>query len=274
MHPMKMLTLAAAGVLLALGSARLAPAGEAIPYTLVPRSTVLQFCTACPEPAGRPEALVGSFSLTPVNLAEGARVEALTDVRWESASYKITGSGFIQYDRFGKLQVELQGTINGEEMRLRATRRQPPRDGLLSIVLATPRQAALGYLIVVTARIGTVITEDTDNDGVSDAEDNCRGRTNREQADGDGDGVGDVCDRCAASEPRAMVSTDGCSLEQRCPCDSPREGGEWTRGAYARCVARALRDFRHLGLLSRREAGITLRRALRSGCGQTILASL
>ncbi|MCA9290601.1 MAG: hypothetical protein KDA25_05700, partial [Phycisphaerales bacterium] len=37
-------------------------------------------------------------------------------------------------------------------------------------------------------------SEDTDEDGVNDAADNCRLTFNPDQADGDGDGIGDACD--------------------------------------------------------------------------------
>lgn len=251
-----------------------AGAGQASSYTLVPRSTILQFCAACPEPAGRLEQLEGGFSLTPMNLLRGAGIEALTDVRWESPSYKITGSGFVRYDPSGRMNVEMRATINGEEMHLRATRLQPPRDGRFTVVLATPRNAAVGYLLVVTARIDMVAATDTDLDGVGDEIDNCPGVANAEQTDADEDGVGDACDRCPATGAGDLVDREGCSLEQRCPCDSPRSGGTWTRGTYAKCVARAVRDLRRLGLLSRREGAKVLRRTLQNGCGQTIVALL
>lgn len=37
---------------------------------------------------------------------------------------------------------------------------------------------------------------DTDGDGVTDCDDNCRLRANADQADADGDGIGDACDNC------------------------------------------------------------------------------
>lgn len=251
-----------------------ANAGEAVQYMLVPRSTILQVCTACTEPAGRPEPLNGSFFLTPVNLAEGLRIEALTDVRWESASYKIAGSGFVQYDDQGRIHVELKATINGEEMRLRATRRQPVHEGSFTVVLATPRDAPIGYLIVLTAKMEAAPVADNDFDGVGNEKDNCRALYNTLQTDRDFDGVGDACDECPDTPSQAVVNAEGCSVSQLCPCDNPRGGTVWTRGAYAKCVARAVRDLRRVGVMSRREAGVAVRRALQSGCGQTVIASL
>jgi len=251
-----------------------AVAGEAMPYALVPRSTVLQFCNACTEPAGKPEVLNGSFFLTPVDLAAGTHIEALTDLRWESPSFKITGAGFVQYDSSGRLQVEVKATINGEEMRLRSTRRQPTDDGFFRVVLATRADAPVGYLIVLTAKMEAAPVADRDFDGVGDEKDNCRALANSAQADRDFDGVGDLCDECPETPSHAPVNVEGCSIDQLCPCDSPRGGGAWNRGGYAKCVARALRDLRRIGVLSRSETGDAVRRAMHSGCGQTVIASI
>ena len=57
---MKLADIGAACAALMLWMVTPANAGEAVSYTLVPRSTVLQFCTACTEPASRPETLNGS----------------------------------------------------------------------------------------------------------------------------------------------------------------------------------------------------------------------
>lgn len=251
-----------------------AEAGQAASYSLVPRSTILQVCRACPEPAGRPETIEGGFTLTPMNLVPGGALDAVTDIRWESPSYAVSGLGVIRTEPGGRMHVDLRVTINGESMQLRATRRQPPRNGRFSVVLATPQESPVGYLLVVTARLELVAATDADLDGVDDVVDNCRAVANAEQIDADQDGVGDVCDRCEGTAAGAIVDAEGCSLEQMCPCDSPREGGTWGRGAYAKCLARGVRDLRRLGMLSRSEATAALRRALQSGCGQTVIAML
>lgn len=264
------------GLLCALamsGAMTPAHAGEATAYHLVPRSTILHYCTSCAESAGRPESLSGTFHLTPVNLAEGVRVEALTDVRWESPSFDLGGFGFVQHDAEGRLQVELRVRINGEETRLRSIRRQPPRTGSFRVVLATERDAPVGYLIVLTARAESLPLPDLDIDGVVDDRDNCPSQSNAAQTDLDFDGVGDACDQCLGTIRGVPVGVEGCSVEQHCPCDTTRQGLAWGRGAYAKCVAGAVRDLRRLGLLSRHEAAVTLRRALRRGCGQTVVAT-
>lgn len=53
--------------------------------------------------------------------------------------------------------------------------------------------------------------------------------------DGDFDGVVDLVDHCADTE-ETLVGTDGCSIEQRCPCDD-----DWDSNAqYVSCVANVL----------------------------------
>lgn len=51
---------------------------------------------------------------------------------------------------------------------------------------------------------------DADGDGVADADDNCPGVDNPDQADEDGDGVGDACD--TIERPLECISSDECSL--------------------------------------------------------------
>lgn len=53
--------------------------------------------------------------------------------------------------------------------------------------------------------------------------------------DGDDDGVVDLVDRCDDTAD-TLVGTDGCSLEQRCPCDDPWESQQ----QYISCVANVL----------------------------------
>jgi len=265
---MRLATLGAIGValtLVAFGSAR---AAESSSYTLVTHSTILQYCTNCTDPVGRPEILEGSFSITPITLDGQANVAALTDVHLESRSYKIGGAGFVQFDASGKMQIELKANVNGEELELRSTRRQPPNDGSFTVVLATPREESVGYLIVLKAKAESTSSADGSNPAASvPAADNCG-------IDSDSDGVGDACDHCPNTPAHAIVNADGCSVDQICPCEGPRDGGEWTRGGYAKCVAGAVRDLRRLGLLSRREAADVVRGALQNGCGQTVIAMM
>ena len=246
--------------------------GESVRYLLGPGSTILQICPECSDPAGRPESLQGSFSLTPFPVADSVHVEALGDVDLRSASYTVAGSGYVQFSETGQMSILLQARINGEDVQLRATRRQPDAADGLVVVVATPRRARVGYLLILKAQPQAQTAPDRDEDGIYDSDDNCIADENPVQQDDDRDAVGNACDACPETEEGAMVNHRGCSPEQSCPCDGPRDGGVWTKGAYGRCMAQAARELRREDQLSRRDAVKLLRDALRSGCGQTVVA--
>lgn len=71
---------------------------------------------------------------------------------------------------------------------------------------------------------------DADGDGVADAEDNCPGVSNADQADEDGDGVGDACE--TVERPEDCVSSDECDRvthvcdEGTCAPTSCRDDGD------------------------------------------------
>ena len=64
------------------------------------------------------------------------------------------------------------------------------------------------YTLLVLERSLGGGCNDTDNDGVCDADDRCPTVANRDQADADGDGIGDVCDNCPAAANRDQLDTD------------------------------------------------------------------
>ena len=53
---------------------------------------------------------------------------------------------------------------------------------------------------------------DTDGDGISDLEDNCRQIANPDQADTDGDGAGDACDNCVNDPNKTSPGICGCGV--------------------------------------------------------------
>jgi hypothetical protein len=63
---------------------------------------------------------------------------------------------------------------------------------------------------------------DVDSDGVAEAEDNCPGLPNPDQADGDSDGYGDPCDNCPATANILQVDLD--SDGEGDDCDSDIDG--------------------------------------------------
>ncbi len=242
-------------------------AAEPARYELVPGSAIVRLCRACASAAARPEPLAGNFTLTALPLGADGRMAALTDIDWHSASYRISGVGFVQFLPRGRVQTAVRAEINGQVVLLQATRRQPLRTDRFAVVLASPPQEEVRYLLVLAAQPTGTGAPDADGDGAEDRLDNCPQVPNSDQADQDGDGVGDACDECSGTAAGAAVDLDGCSVWQSCPCEGPRGGGEWGKRGHVKCVAAAIRQLRRKGLVSRSEAFELLRRALRLHCG-------
>jgi len=87
------------------------------------------------------------------------------------------------------------------------------------------------------ATFRTYVEADADGDGVSDAEDNCPGISNADQADLDSDNVGDVCDadddgdgvadagdNCPTVANADQVNTDGGLSGDACDSDDDNDG--------------------------------------------------
>src|SRR5262249_16274871 len=82
------------------------------------------------------------------------------------------------------------------------------KNGTFFIHVAQGASGDEGYRFVLLVN-GTVY-RDTDDDGVSDTDDNCPGVSNPGQEDSDFDGVGDACDQCPASFLKQAPGVCGC----------------------------------------------------------------
>jgi len=123
---------------------------------------------------------------------------------------------------------------------------------------------------------GDACDSDDDNDTVADANDNCPLASNEDQSDFDDDGYGDVCDadvdndgvnegvdQCTKTQLGAIVDNDGCSIDDRCPCEN-----EWkNHGAYVRCVAHTSGAFVEGGLITEDDKDVIMSGAGQSACG-------
>jgi len=68
------------------------------------------------------------------------------------------------------------------------------------------------------------IIDDGDGDGIPDADDNCPGVSNADQADFDYDSVGDVCDNCLEAPNRDQDDCDNDYCGNLCDCDYDQSG--------------------------------------------------
>jgi hypothetical protein len=74
---------------------------------------------------------------------------------------------------------------------------------------------------------------DSDGDGSDDAEDNCPGTANEDQADTDEDGVGDACDNCMGTPNAEQTDTDQDGIGDA--CDNSDSDGDGTDDSEDNC---------------------------------------
>jgi hypothetical protein len=247
-------------------------AGQTIHYVLTTESRIVAVQADGGDPPAA-EPLAGTFDLTVLPDGGTYAVEALTGVRWESESFRVVGTGFVQRIGDGRLAMVLDARVNGSASLLTSGRRQRSTPGKIRIHLSTPRDRGPAYHVELVAE--PVITDgpDPDGDGVPDGVDNCPAVPALDQSDADHDGVGDVCDQCPETSLGNPVSGDGCSPSDQCACEGPNADEEWeSPRAYLRCVARALKRLHQQSKLSRREIRRIMQDAVRSACGNRIIA--
>lgn len=241
-------------------------------YVLGPGSSITSTCRGCVDPPPPAQPLTGSFDLEALPLPGNSDVAAVTGFDAHAESFTLAGSGFLQR-KGGEARLVIDARINDATVVLISGRRQDIHLPGFTVVLSSSNSQSIAYLVVLVAQPTGADQHDSDGDGIADTVDNCRHTPNFDQHDADGDGVGDACDQCAATTSDQPVGDDGCNLTQRCPCQGPRSGGEWSeQRTYVRCVARALRELRRSGKISAREMVAWIQQALRSRCGRTALA--
>lgn len=253
---------------------------QIVRYEIQENSVVAITCRSCAAPRFRVEPLDGFLEVLPLPMSEAAGVFAVTSAEFRSASLRLNGRGFWQVMGLGRHAMVLELAGEKASLQLTSGRHQPLSGGgqglpqEFSIVLSARPADGLVYVVSLRARRAPERSErDGDRDGVADAHDNCPAVANPQQGDQDQDGVGDACDACPGTLPGALSGSDGCSLEQRCPCDG-RDGRPWpSRSAYRLCVVRTLRTFRQQGRVAPAQAREALKQALRSGCGRTVVAN-
>jgi len=252
-----------------------AASAHSIRYVLTPGSVLRTGCQSCSRPLEIISPLTGSFALTVMPLPDASVIEAVTEVAWRGGATSITGTGFLQRSGHDAITMVLDAQIDGRPVVL-ASVAHPTRTGAeLHLILTSSDVDGRSYTAQIVAVPNATDAPDSDGDGVADRDDNCVGEPNSDQSDLDHDAIGDVCDACAGTSLGSPVLIDGCSPSQTCPCDGPEPGEHWpSQRAYVQCVARALKHLRVNSDLSRAELRKLVQDAVRSGCGQPVIAWL
>ncbi|WPD21151.1 MAG: hypothetical protein SD837_13175 [Candidatus Electrothrix scaldis] len=88
--------------------------------------------------------------------------------------------------------------------------------------------------------------------------------------DADYDGVLDDDDLCPDTEFDFIVDSDGCSIDQLCSCEGPRETtNAWkNHGKFVSCTSKAAEDFVEQGLITEEEKDATVSEAAQLDCGK------
>jgi hypothetical protein len=242
-------------------------------YILNTGSSVTSVCNSCAEPPAAPEALSGSFDVTMLPLSTVFDVAAVTNVKLVSQNFTVSGNGFLQRLGPDRQAMVLDAHVNDATVVFTSGRRQHADPANITIVLSSSRRAERTYVLVISASPVNDQPQDTDGDGIPDAQDNCPTVVNPDQKDSDGDGVGDACDQCADTPTDRPVNRSGCSVDQVCPCDTSATGQPWqSQREYLLCVARATGALHREGKLSVDQRRGIIRRAARSACGRTVVA--
>jgi len=251
-------------------------ASDVIHYVLTPESRITYSCRTCDTPVIHSEVLSGSFDVTSMPVPSAYAVEAVTGIDWHSPSFAVRGAGFQQRLGTTRMAMVVDAHINDAATLLTTGRRQRSSVDAIRLMLVTPDKTDTNYaltIVAVPAAPAVASAPDADGDGIPDTDDNCVTVANRDQTDSDGDGLGDACDVCADTTLGSPVLPDGCAVYQRCGCDGPNESTEWkSQREYLQCVAEFLKELKRLGRVSRRESLQVMQDAVRSGCGQRIVA--
>ena len=93
-------------------------------------------------------------------------------------------------------------------------------DGAQYLVLVHGWSSSSGAYQLDVSAVLPPAAEDEDNDGVTDAEDNCVSAANPGQEDVDGDAVGNACDNCPNSANADQADADGNGMGDVCDNDA------------------------------------------------------
>lgn len=266
-----------AGFALCAAAVLLAPAdapAQTIEYLLQPASQIRRLCADCPTANERTaEDLQGTFELTVMPIPEAYTIEAITAVDWRSASFHVTGAGFLERLGRDRISMVIDAVVNDQPVLLTSTAHPVESGGSLRLSLSSAPDSPVAVEIDLLAMANATDGPDADRDGLPDVLDLCPRVADGRQADSDLDGVGDSCDACPDTAFGDPVLENGCSVDQACPCAGPRTGLSWrNQKEYVTCVARALKILAEAEEVTREQARRMVQAAINSGCGMPIIA--
>ena len=177
--------------------------------------------------------LVSGVSMLPGDIGPTLRLDRTggTTLRWSKAAQGPTTNLYRALGRAGQPAAFPVCLVAQEPTTEVQDPTTPPPDGVLLYLGA-------GYNVCGEGSAGTDSlgnerggwpscqprAGDFDQDGVSDAADNCVALANASQSDADGDFVGDVCDNCPARANPSQSDCDGDGVGEPCDADSDCDG--------------------------------------------------
>ncbi len=136
------------------------------------------------------------------------------------------------------------------------------------IVVTVPTGAKVSFAEISE---GTLSIENAGNNGTITIEykgevtELNAGESTLVETDIDNDGVFGGEDKCPDTPYAEIVDADGCSIDQRCPCE--KEPPWKNQGQHVSCVAQTAERFVEDGLISEAEKDLIVSEAAESGCG-------
>jgi hypothetical protein len=160
--------------------------------------------------AAQPPPCAGLLAFVP---GQTLRIRGAGFAAGASVSVMLRADGFSE--EVGPIEADSTGNFDAAVALPTST----PAPTLASLDASGEAGAGGSRTLVATLNLAVGFAEDTDQDGVPDACDNCPFVAGTDQTDTDGDGRGDLCDVCPGDAEDDWDGDGLCSNEDPCPLD-------------------------------------------------------